>query len=275
MDPVPIGALRKGSTVYVRVLKCASTFFNDNLLAQGWEFTDYYKIDWNNDFVFAHIIDPVVRRHKGMSEYIHMCGMAQSYLTSTELQNLLTSCLFLDRHCIPYSVTFNHRLYDIFWIPLGQDHEKNVMTTQDILNRKCHSNLTLADWDFGLSHCTAQDHDKKLVELQLKKQWKSSVYSHEKEMNHLWAELYNSIRDPSWPDSASATDFYKLPPYIQHEIATLHQSEGVKFIAQGDTWKLYPNPDCFKTNLITASHLAMLQADIDLYNHVVENFSAH
>ena len=274
VDPVPIGALRKGYTVYVRFLKCASTFFNDNLLAQGWEFTDYYKIDWNNDFVFAHIIDPIVRRHKGLAEYIHMCGLAQSYLSSLNLQKILNSCLFLDLHSMPYSVTFNERLYDISWIPLGTDHEKNVIVTQDILNRKCHTNLTLADWDFDLAHQTAQGHDKKLVELQLKKRWNLSAYSHEKEMNHLWAELYNSIRDPSWPQAPAATDFYNLPPRIQHEIATLRQSEGIEFIAQGDTWKLYPNPDCFKTNSITAAHSLVLQADVNLYNHVMETFFA-
>ena len=272
-DHLPIGALRNGSAVYVRVLKCGSTFFNDNLLDQGWKFTDYYEIDWNSDFVFAHIIDPIVRRHRSMAEYIHMCGLAHTYLNSESLQNLLNSCLFLDRHSIPYSATFGNRLYEISWIPLGNDHEKNVIVTQDMLNTKCHSNLTLADWNFDLSHSTAPDHDKKLVELKLKAHWESSVYSYEKEMNHVWAQLYNDIRDSSWPAAPTAKDFYSLPSHVQDEIATLHQSPGVKFVASGNSWKLYPNPDCFKTNLTTAAHYTMLQADIDLYNHVVKTFS--
>jgi len=268
----PIGALRNGSAVYVRVLKCASTFFNDNLLAQGWELTDYYKIDWNNDFVFAHIIDPVVRRHKGLAEYIHMCGLTQLYLTNTKLQNLLTSCVFLDRHSMPYSTLFNDRLYDIFWIPLTHDYEKNIMTTQEILNKKCQTNLTLADWDLDLSHCTDSGSDKKLVEIQLQKQWESNTYYSEKYQDHLWAELYDAIRDSHWPDAPLAKDFYNLPQHIQHEIATLHQSIGLKFIIQNNVWELHTAPDSIKTNQITAAHYNMLQKDINLYNHVLEIF---
>lgn len=271
--PAPIGALRMGSTVYVRVLKCASTFFNDNLLAQGWELTDYYKIDWDNDFVFAHIIDPVVRRHKGLAEYIHMCGLTQLYLTDTKLQNLLTSCVFLDRHSIPYSTLFNDRMRDIFWIPLSNDHEKNVVTTQDILNKKCQTNLTLADWDFDLSHSTDSSSDKKLVEIQLQKQWESDTYYSETHLNHLWVSLYNAIKDPSWPDAPVAEDFYNLPQHIQHEIATLHQSTELKFIRHDTSWELHADPDNIKTNLVTAAHYAVLQKDIDLYNHVVSTFS--
>ena len=268
----PIGALRKGSAVYVRVLKCASTFFNDNLLAQGWELTDYYKIDWNNDFVFAHIIDPVVRRHKGLAEYIDMCGLTQLYLTNTKLQTLLTSCVFLDRHSMPYSTLFNLRLHDIFWIPLSHDHEKNVMTTQDILNKKCQTSLTLADWDFDLSHRTDDGSDKKLVEIQLQKQWESDTYYSENHLNHLWAELYDAIKDTAWPDAPLAKDFYNLPQHIQHEIATLHQSIGLRFIIQNNVWELHTAPDSIKTNQITAAHYNMLQKDINLYNHLLEIF---
>lgn len=274
VDQVPIGALRKGSTVYVRVLKCGSTFFNQNLLNLGWEITDYYSIDWAQDFVFAHIIDPVVRRHRGLAEYIDMCGLAESYLSSNSLQNLLNSCLFLDRHSMPYSATFHDRLCDIVWIPLGEDHEKNVLVTQDVLKRKCHIDLKLSDWNFDLSHRTAPNSSKKLVELKLKAHWDSSMYSHEKEMNHLWAQLYNEIRDPSWPDAPTAKDFYNLPTHIQQEIATEHQSDGVKFLTRGDSWQLQIDPDCVKTNLITAAHYAMLQEDIDLYDHAVKTFSA-
>ena len=89
------------------------------------------------------------------------------------------------------------------------------------------------------------------------------MYSYEKETNHFWAELYDAVRDPSWPDAPTAQDFYTLPQHIQDEIATLHQSDGVKFTKHNDSWKLHTNPDCFKTYLITAAHYTVLQKDIN------------
>lgn len=273
VDRVPISALRKGSVVYVRVLKCASTFFYENLKTLGWNLTDYYEIDWRNDFVFAHIIHPILRRHKGIAEYLQMCGMCEQYQISTELQKLLSSCLVLDRHSLPYSAAFTDRLYDIFWIPLSDDYKQNVITTQDIINAKCQTNICLSDWNFDHAHVTVDNSGKKQVELLLQKIWESSQYDYEKILDHFWSELYHAVRDPAWPDAPTALDFYKLPPHIQHELATFHGGDAIKFISRAASWQLQLDPTVIPTNLITSAHYSALQNDIDLYNHVVKTFS--
>jgi len=273
--PVPNTALRKGTVVYVRNLKCASTFFYQNFKIQGWTATDYYDIDWKNDFVFSHIMDPIIRRHKGLAEYICEVGMGRRYLNDPELQNILTSCLFLDRHGIPYSQAFTGHCDHIHWIPLIYGHEQNVVVTQNLLNRQFGLDIRSEDWDFDHAHSTPEDDVKRLVEKQLQKQWDQNLYSVEQDLDRWWNHLYNAVKDPTWPDAERAEDFYNLPRWIQKELFENFQSEALKFIDHGDRYKLLLYPTSSAPNKVTAAHLAILQEDIDLYNHVVETFSAH
>jgi hypothetical protein len=36
--------------------------------------------------------------------------------------------------------------------------------------------------------------------------------------NKKWQEFYNNVRDISWPDAATESDFYRLPEYVKTEI---------------------------------------------------------
>lgn len=271
--PVPNTALRKGTVVYIRNLKCASTFFYQNFKAQGWTATDYYEIDWENDFVFSHIMDPIARRHKGLAEYICEVQMGHRYLNDPGLQNILTSCLFLDRHGIPYSQAFAGHCDHIHWIPLIYGQEQNVTVTQNLLNRQFGMDIRSEDWDFDHAHSTPEDDVKRLVEKQLQKQWDQNLYSVEQDLDYWWNYLYNAVKDPSWPDAERAEDFYNLPRWIQKELFENFQSQALKFVDHGDRYKLLLYPTSSLPNKVTAAHVAILQADIDLYNHVVKTFS--
>jgi hypothetical protein len=273
--PVPNTALRKGTVVYVRNLKCASTFFYQNFKMQGWTATDYYDIDWKTDFVFSHIMDPIIRRHKGLAEYICEVDMGQHYLDSPGLQNILTSCLFLDRHGIPYSHAFAGHCQHIHWVPLIFGQEQNVAITQNMLNHQFDLGIQSLDWNFDLAHSTPEDHVKKLVEKQLQKQWNKNLYSVDQDLDYWWNHLYNTVKDPEWPLAARARDFYNLPQWIQQELFENYQSQALKFTNQNGKYKLLLYPTSSPPNKVTAAHLAILQDDIDLFNHVVETFTAH
>ena len=275
-DLVPNTAVRKGSAVYVRNLKCASTFFHQNFLAQGWQPTDYCEIDWQRDFVFSHIMDPVIRRHKSLAEYICEVGLGQRYLDDAALQMILTSCLFLDRHGIPYCHAFSGHADQIHWIPLIYGHKQNVQVTQDLLNRRFGFDIQAEHWNFDLAHSTPEDDVKQLVCDQLQKQWESNLYSAESDLDRLWNIHYPQVKDPSWPDCPHARDFYHLPHWIQKELFENFQCTGpLEFILENGNYKLLLYPTSSPPNRVTAAHYAILQADIDLYDHVVKTFSPH
>jgi hypothetical protein len=184
----------------------------------------------------------------------------------------LTSCLFLDRHGIPYSQAFAGHGEHIHWIPLIYGHEQNVAITQNMLNHQFGLDIHSEDWDFDYAHSTPEDDVKRLVEKQLQKQWDQNLYSVEQDLDRWWNHLYNAVKDPSWPEAQCAEDFYNLPRWIQKELFENFQSQALKFVDHGDCYKLLLYPTSSPPNKVTTAHLAVLQWDIDLYNHVVEVF---
>ena len=288
-------ALRKGSAVYVRNLKCASTFFYDNLLALGWVTTPYQHIDWSNDFVFAHIIDPVTRRHKGMAEALDYFGLLEEYLQSTKWQSALTSCMFLEQHSMPYSLLFPDHLDDIHWIPLAAGQKENILLTQDILHKHCGIKINFEDWNLDFQHISDSTGLKKMVENRLTEQWELNICSYENEVNIHWAIFYEKIKDPDWPDCPPAENFHLLPSEVQHEITTEHSCQGsnLKFVKENSRWyvQLVCDPDewydpdtgwpcgpdytrlgVYPKTRVTGSHYTALKPDIELYQRVLRKF---
>jgi hypothetical protein len=171
-----IPALRYNNLVYVRNLKCASTFFYENLLnVLGWKKTSYDDINWELDHVFGHLIDPVERRHKGVAEFIDMCGLTDKFVNDDQLQSLLRATPFLDRHAVSYTNIFKEKCYSIDWIPLvSSAHNDNILNTQKLLKYYGH-NIAMADWDLTYVH--PGDPLKKQAETILRKNWIDAITS--------------------------------------------------------------------------------------------------
>ena len=74
-------ALTCGPLVYLRTLKCASTFFWQSFTKFGWVEIEFDKIDWQKQQVFSHIMHPTQRRLKGISEFIWI-NQTQDLLTT-------------------------------------------------------------------------------------------------------------------------------------------------------------------------------------------------
>jgi hypothetical protein len=260
----------------------------------GWVTTPYQHIDWTNDFVFAHIIDPVTRRHKGIAETLDYIGLLEEYLDSIKWQNALRACLFLEQHSMPYSLMFSGHLDDIHWIPLALGHKENILLTQDILNTRCGIKINFEDWNLDFHHVSDSTDLKKLAENRLREEWESNICCYENEVNIHWSILYNRIKDTSWPDCPLAENFHLLPGAIQHEIMTEHSYQGsnLKFVKQNGVWHIqlicsadeWYEPDMgwpahardlragmYAKVRVTGSQYLALKPDIELYQRVLKN----
>ena len=216
MRPPIMYSLRFKNLVYVRNLKCASTFFFENLLnVFDWERISYQNINWDTDHVFGHIIDPITRRHKAVAEFIDMRMLSEEFLKNQKLQQLLSVAPYLDRHGIPYTTTFKDKCYKIDWIPILDSNIGNITNTQKLLNYYNGTDIQLADWNHQFVHVGSTV--KKEVEHVLKHYWENAITVLEArqtrsiteiEMNYLAGDLalYNNIINKfdatadRWPD---------------------------------------------------------------------------
>jgi len=194
-----------GPLVYVRNLKCASTFFYESFLKLWrWEEMNWMDIDWENQHVFGHISDPIERRHKGVAEFISMCELEDLFNQNKNFQNFVKFAPVLDQHSSSYHDTFGESCYQIDWIPITDySHQQVVNFTENLMS------------NWGISHCVGRwDYTQAHQSTPAKKA-----------IEHKIKELYNSEARP--------------PEYLSwyfHKDQLLYKSICRKFNPQGTTW---------------------------------------
>lgn len=147
-----IACCTSGPLVYVRNLKCASTFFWNNLTQTwNWQEITWESIDWKHQRVFGHIMEPMRRRIKGMAEYLHMTDMAEEFRTNPRFQEFLLNVPALDPHSSSYHDFFGNLAWHIDWIPLHEhDHHRPIELTEKLLYHYGHR--VLGRWNHGWAH---------------------------------------------------------------------------------------------------------------------------
>jgi len=161
-------ALTCGHLVYVRTLKCASTFYWNSFKKLGWSEIEFNQIDWRNQQAFSHMIDPDQRRHKGVAEYINLTNAYDLFYQNETFKKFITPVPCLDLHSASYYDQYGNYCNLIDWIPLsGHSHEETVAKT-DLLLR--HHGINVFDrWAWEQTH-RSSDRQKKLV-LDLEDLW--------------------------------------------------------------------------------------------------------
>jgi hypothetical protein len=199
-----IQCLTNGFMVYVRNLKCASTFFGSSFeKCWRWEPIRWCSINWETQHVFGHMLDPLERRFKGLAEYINMHDLSALFETDTRFQNFVKNAVVLDEHTSSYHDTFGNFVYHIDWIPITDySHEQVISFTERLLRH--YGIRTLKNWDYDNVHRTHPE--KQAVEQQLKK---------------LCAE------QGTWPQSVAW--------YLEQDIA-LYRHINTKFDPMAETW---------------------------------------
>ena len=114
---------RYDNLVYLRTVKCASSYYSKFFKSNGWIEDTANNIDWKNDHVFSFIMNPEERRLKGLTEFV-----------SANNQHQLLDCdfifwggvLYLDMHSVPYSISYGKYVNKIDWIPIDLTHQADI-----------------------------------------------------------------------------------------------------------------------------------------------------
>ena len=266
MTSRPIFALRKQNLVYFRNLKCASTFFSKNLQREGWKTINVQQIT-NNDMIFTHVMDPIKRRHKGIAEYIQMCGLTESFLKDPKLHDLLRCAPILDLHSLPYYFYFRSYLDQMTWIPIYGSYNDTIRRTEKWLTDQ---NISVDLYQYHDDHVHKSDKDKKKVAEILERYWNAAS-----DLDDEWVWQYKSIQEPTWPDPPSARkDFHLLPEWIRKKIAKNFPSPILKVSEDLMSLDLHPHACAasMPTSAITDIELRLFEHDIKIWKDALEKF---
>ena len=213
--------LEKDNVVYLWIPKCACRFFGHNFSRHmGWKKIAFSSINWENQIVFAHINDPIQRRHKAIAELIDRNQLSEFFLANVGLQKLLTRAMRLDEHSFTYYDMFQERIWNINWIPLIHDYETNIHITEKFLSS--HGiDIKRHEWNRELVFPSSEI--KKQVENTLNDNWNRDA-----EKNSIWQQFYQAVKDSSWPECVDYKNFAGLPEPIKNELRYNHNNPVIK-----------------------------------------------
>lgn len=203
-----------GHMVYVKNLKCASTFFGKSFeKCWRWEPILWNKIDWKIQHVFGHMLDPLERRFKGLAEYINMHSLNDLFHSDVNFQNFVKNSVALDEHTSSYHDTFGNLVYHIDWIPIsGYTHDQVIDFTERLMRH--YGIRTLKNWAYDSVHFSQPE--KKTIEQKLKqlakqgKTWPQAVFWYLEKDVRLYRHITQRF-DPTattWHD----TSWLRIPP---------------------------------------------------------------
>jgi hypothetical protein len=130
----PTQVVTCGPLVYLRTLKCASSFFWASFCRLKWSVTPFDQIDWKNQHVFSYILDPDIRRHKAIAQVIHVNNAYDLFYNNEEFRKSIEHLVLLDRHSVSLFDLYGDHCKEIDWIPLtGRGRQQVIDKTNQFL----------------------------------------------------------------------------------------------------------------------------------------------
>jgi hypothetical protein len=143
---------------WYRNLKAASTTYHMLFEKLGWHMCTHANVDWQNDLVFGHIIDPLTRFRKGLTESFFY---RQDYKTlrdkfdftnQAELMQFVANLRNIDPHCMSLEHILGSFAQKIYWIPTDcdLDHKAHTLKLLDFFDQAIPENIR--QWWIDLPH---------------------------------------------------------------------------------------------------------------------------
>jgi hypothetical protein len=187
-----ISCLRKNKLIYARTLKAGSEFFYKNFQAAGWIEVTFDSINWDNETVFSHIMDPIQRRHKGISEVIISTGTRTLLLNNKgNFDRLLKLIPFLDAHSASLHNIYGNNVRKINWLLLTNDHSVAVKETDRFLDQH---GVPPIDWNVDFTHNTGSYMSD--IYVRVKELWENDPQYDDTVRNYFQPdiELFNEVK---------------------------------------------------------------------------------
>ena len=115
--------------VYFAHRKCATCTYIALLTQLNWYPCKSTDIIWDNDLVFAHIKNPLVKHRKGIVEVVAAFDLIDLVMQQPDLQRLLVTADRFDVHTCTIQRFFGHNALKVKWIPIDTDldHKKETV----------------------------------------------------------------------------------------------------------------------------------------------------
>jgi hypothetical protein len=129
----------KAPLVWYRNHKAASTLYHDFFRRQGWRHCDAATINWDEEQVFGHLRDPVVKYLKGMATAFESRNADRRTMLSLitqhpQCQRFLSELQGFDIHTQTIQYHLGYHAKDVYWILMDSPYVDHKMRTFQLLD---------------------------------------------------------------------------------------------------------------------------------------------
>jgi hypothetical protein len=138
-------------------------------------------------------MDPIQRRHKGISEIIISTNTQELLLTNKgNFDQLIKIVPFLDAHSASLHNIYGANVRKINWLLMTNDHSVAIKQTDEFLARH---HAPPVNWDAGFTHATSSYMNE--VYTKVKQLWETDCSYDDTVRNYFQPdiELYNEIKE--------------------------------------------------------------------------------
>lgn len=139
------------NVAYLPIQKCASTYYSEIFRDRlRWRSQNLAEIDTSKVKVFSLIMDPMVRRLKGLVEtlsltYDHDHDAVLKSIQQQAFLDFLSQIMITDTHTTPYSLLFEPWFDHVHWIPLDVLPHRRVKEEIENFLLSCGIDIQLPD----------------------------------------------------------------------------------------------------------------------------------
>jgi hypothetical protein len=120
--------------IYVRTLKCASTYYTNLFKSQGWQLCKFVDIDWEQDHLFGLLMDPYRRHIKGLVEDMIILGVEKTLIQNIN-QNFWRVAPTLGIHSMGIAQMYKGFCHKINWIPMDVNRIDAKKILEDLFEK--------------------------------------------------------------------------------------------------------------------------------------------
>jgi hypothetical protein len=118
--------------------KCACRFYRNIFKRLHWTQSTTADIDWENQIVFSHIRDPLIKQRIGIIEWFYANNCEKLLKDNFEDENffqLLSEIIYIDHHSMSIYEHLGNQSQKIKWIPIDQPNINHVQLTLDLIKK--------------------------------------------------------------------------------------------------------------------------------------------
>lgn len=139
--------------VYFVHSKCACSFYKKLYQTLGWNVETTAQVNWNKDYVFSYIRNPLIKHRMGIIEWFYFNNrleLLKDNFNNSDFFRMISEVAYLDFHSLSLYEHLGDKMFQVKWIPIDVPEINHRQQTVDLIKLKSSISPNIEEWFLNL-----------------------------------------------------------------------------------------------------------------------------